>query len=152
MAVEEVIDLMSSRAFLGFGVPALSILAEWIIRLSAKPDDEPTFAWADWDFGMSLIATAFVSVPALLAARAAAIEGASGGADALDASTFALGAGGLALIAFVAMLLGRYDRTVGRRYRTEDHGVLTPILGTLVQLAVGGITLSLVYVLTPRTG
>lgn len=150
MTAQEVIEVMTSRGFLALGVPAISILVEFIVRLNAKRDEDPGFAWTDLDFGISLLTTAFVSVPALLAARATAIEAASSGAERLDVGTFAMAAVGMALIGLVAMLVGIYERRVGRRYRTGNYGVLTPMLGVFVQLMIGATTLSLVYVLTPR--
>lgn len=150
MTAQDVIDVMTSRTFLALGVPALSIVVELIVRMNAKGDNEPIFSWTDLDYGISLLTTAFVSVPALLAARATAIESASGGSDQLDISALAFGAIGMAFIGILAMLMGVYERRVGRRFRTQDHGVLTPILGVFVQLVVGGITLSFVYLLTPR--
>jgi hypothetical protein len=150
MTAQDVIGVMTSRGFLALGVPLTAVVVELIVRMNAKTDKEPVFAWTDLDYGISLLTTAFVSVPALLAARATAIESASEGTEQLDAATLAIAAIGMASIGILAMLMGIYERRIGRRYRTEDHGLLTPILGVFVQLLVGVITLSFVYVLTPR--
>lgn len=149
MTADDLVQVMTSRQFLAIGVPFLSVLVEWVIRVNAKPDDEPTFLWRDFDYGMSLLATAFVSIPALLAARTTALEAASNGGQTVELGTFFVGAAGMALIAVVAMLLGRYDRRIGRRYRMGNHGMLTPILGVFVQFIPGLMALSLVYQVTP---
>ena len=150
MSAQDVVNVMTSRGFLAVGVPVISVVVELIVRLNAKPDQDPAFAWADLDYGISLLATAFVSVPALLAARATAIETASGGTQQLEVATLAVAAMGMALIGLVAMLMGVYERRIGRQFRTEDHGPMSPILGVLVPLTVGALTVSFVYVMTPR--
>ncbi|MDQ3982873.1 MAG: hypothetical protein M3271_09375 [Actinomycetota bacterium] len=149
MAEERVIDVLTSRAFLALGIPALAVLVELVVRLNAKADDEPAFVWGDLDYGASLLAMAFVSVPALLAARAQAVEDASAGIARLEASALALGAFGMALIGLLAILVGVYDRRIARRYRAADHGVLSPLMGVCVELGVGVMALSVVYAVTP---
>jgi hypothetical protein len=149
MTSRTLIDLLTSRAFLAIGTPLLAVGVELIVRLNAKADDDPAFSWTDLDYGASLLATAFVSIPALLAARANAIEAISAGPERLDASVVATGAVGMMSISLLAILFGVYERRVARRYRSQHGGLLAPFLGVAVQLVAGAGALSVVYALTP---
>ncbi len=149
MTARTLIDLLTSRAFLAFGMPALAVFVELVVTLNSKGDDEPVLSWTDLDYGASLLATAFVSIPALLAAKAKAVETASAGAEHLSASALATGAVGMMWISLLAILFGVYDRRVARRYRNADRGLLSPLLGVVVQLVAGAGAMSVVYGLTP---
>src|SRR5207253_7562707 len=114
---------------------------EWLMRMLAK--ENTSFAWDDWNFGITLIASAFISVPGLLAARLEAKP------DSLTPETIAFASVGMAAIALMMMVLVLYERAMGHVVRSSWKGFGRTVFGVLVPLLLGAIPLSIVYVVTP---